>query len=101
MNDTQERLSGRRRKTGGNDTRGRQEFFTMRFHFIVSILLCLSWGSVEAAEYKYPYHDPYLATATTAILNDDGFTPRLKSEMVHVSGLANRNQLPSLEGRGE
>jgi len=76
-------------------------FFTMRIHFIVFITLCLSWGSVEAAEYKYPYHDPYLATATTAILNDDGLTPRLKSEMVHVPGLPGRNQLPSLEGRGE
>jgi hypothetical protein len=76
-------------------------FFMMRIHFIVFITLCLSLASVEAAEYKYPYHDPYLATATTAILNDDGLTPRLKSQMVHVPGLPGRNQLPSLEGRGE
>ncbi len=73
----------------------------MRIHFMVFITLCLSWSSVDAADYKYPYHDPYLATATTAILNDDGPAPRLKSEMVHVPGLSNRNQLPSLEGRGE
>ncbi|HEV8720405.1 MAG TPA: hypothetical protein VGW77_07160 [Candidatus Binatia bacterium] len=73
----------------------------MRIHFIVFITLCLSWSSVDAADYKYPYHDPYLATATTAILNDDGPARRLKSEMVHVPGLSNRNQLPSLEGRGE
>src|SRR6266849_6047868 len=73
----------------------------MRFYFIVFITLCLSWSSGEAEDYKYPYHDPYLATATTAILNDDGPTPRLKSEMVRVPGLPGRNQLPSLEGRGE
>jgi pimeloyl-ACP methyl ester carboxylesterase len=73
----------------------------MRFHFIVLIMLCLSWSSIEAAEYKYPYHDPYLATATTAILNDEGLTPRLKSQIVHVPGLPERNQLPSLEGRGQ
>ena len=73
----------------------------MRFHCIVFITLCLSWSSVEAADYNYPYLDPYLATATTAILNDDGITPRLKSQIVHVPGLPDRNQLPSLEGRGE
>ena len=73
----------------------------MRFHFIVFITVCLSWNSVEAAEYKYPYHDPYLATATTAILNDDGPTSRVKSQVVHVPGLPGRNQLPSLAGRGE
>ena len=73
----------------------------MRFHFSVFITLCLSWSSGEAAEYKYPYHDPYLATATTAILNDDGPTPRLESQIVHVPGLPGRNQLPSLEGRGD
>ena len=73
----------------------------MRFHFIVFITLCLSWSSVEAADYKYPYRDPYLATATTAILNDNGLTPRVKSQIVHVPVLPDRNQLPSLEGRGE
>jgi len=73
----------------------------VRFHFIVFITLCLSWNSGEAEDYKYPYHDPYLATATTAILNDDGPAPRLKSEMVRVPGLPNRNELPALEGRGQ
>jgi len=72
----------------------------MRFFFSVFITLCLSWSSVEAAEYKYPYHDPYLATVTTAIFSDDGPTPRLESQIVHVPGLPGRNQLPSLEGRG-
>ena len=76
-------------------------FFMMRIHFIVFIMVCLSWSSIEAAEYKYPYHDPYLATATTAILNDEGPTTRVKSQVVHVPGLPGRNQLPSLEGRGE
>jgi predicted alpha/beta-fold hydrolase len=69
--------------------------------FAVLTTVCLSWSSIEAAGYKYPYHDPYLATATTAILSDDGVTPRLKSKVVHVPGLPGRNRLPSLEGRGD
>ncbi len=75
----------------------------MRFHFALTVLtaLCLSTNSVEAAEYKYPYRDPYLATATTAILSDDGATERTKSIIVHVPGLPGRNNLPSLEGRGD
>jgi predicted alpha/beta-fold hydrolase len=73
----------------------------MRFHIIVFITVCLSRSSVLAAEYKYPYHDPYLATATTAILSDDGVTARVKSQVVHVPGLPGRNKLPSLEGRGD
>src|SRR5712692_7819127 len=81
--------------------RRRQAFFTVRLHFIVLTTVCLAWRSVAAEDYKYPYHDPYLATATTAILNDDGPAPRLKSEMVRVPGLPGRNQLPALEGRGE
>jgi predicted alpha/beta-fold hydrolase len=73
----------------------------MRFYLIVFITLWLSRSSVEGAEYKYPYHDSYLATATSAILNDDRLTPRLRSEIVHVPVLPGRNHLPSLEGRGE
>src|SRR3990170_8721960 len=68
------------------------------------LLLATIWfspGSIEAAEYKYPYRDPYIATATTAILSDDGATPRVNSEVVHVPGLPGRNRLPSLEGRGD
>src|SRR5919106_3828625 len=100
MNDTQEQRWSRQWKTGARKDADRS-FFTMRFHLIVSITLCLSWTSIEAAEYKYPYHDPFLATATTAILNDEGLTPRLKSQAVRIPGIPNRNQLPSLEGRGE
>jgi len=75
----------------------------MRFHFALTILTTLSLltNSVEAADYKYPYHDPYLATATTAILSDDGATERTKSTIVRVPGLPGRNNLPSLEGRGD
>ena len=75
----------------------------MRFHLAVAVLtasLCLLTHLIEAAEYKYPYKDPYLATATTAILGDDGATTRVKSQTVHLPGLAGRNRLPSLEGRG-
>jgi hypothetical protein len=72
------------------------------FHWPLTVLatLCLLANSVEAADYKYPYHAPYLATATTAILSDDGATERTKSTIVHVPGLPGRNNLPSLEGRG-
>ena len=74
----------------------------MRFHFSLSLLTALSLliGPLEAGDYKYPYHDPYLATATTAILSDDGATPRADSIIVQVPGLPGRNRLPSLEGRG-
>ena len=78
-----------------------QEFFTMRFPLIVFITLSLLLSSAGADDYNYPYHDPYLATATTAILNDDDPSSPVKSQVVHVPGLPNRNQLPSLEGRGQ
>jgi hypothetical protein len=80
--------------------RRRQEFFTLRFHLVVLTTICLLWSSVGAEDYKYPYHDPYVATVTTAILNADGPGRRLKRQAVHVPGLPGRNQLASLEGRG-
>src|SRR5712691_7794458 len=80
----------------------RRELFTVRFHLIVLTSVCLAWSSiVEAEEYKYPYRDPYVATATAAILNTEGLIPRLKRQVVHVPGLPGRQQLPSLEGRGD
>jgi hypothetical protein len=63
--------------------------------------VCPSWSSLEAEDYKYPYHDPYLATITIAMLNADGLTPGLKRQVIHVPVLPERNHLPSLEGRGE
>jgi hypothetical protein len=76
--------------------------FSMRFHFALAVLAMagLLTRSIQAADYKYPYHDPYLATATTAILSDDGATARVKSTIVHAPGLPGRNNLPSLQGRG-
>jgi hypothetical protein len=71
------------------------------FICVVAATLVSLLSSIEAEEYKYPYRDPYIATATTAILSDDGATPRVNSEVVHVPGLPGRNKLPSLEGRGE
>jgi hypothetical protein len=71
------------------------------FYFIVFIALFLSWRSAGAEDYQYPYHDPYLATATTAILDGNGFSPKVRSEIVHVPGLPGRNQLPPLQCRGE
>jgi hypothetical protein len=75
----------------------------MRFHFALATLatLALLTHSIEAADYNYPYQDPYLATATTAILSDDGATASVTSTIVHVPGLPGRNNLPALEGRGD
>ena len=74
----------------------------VRFHLVVwsAIVLGLLPSTVQAEEYRYPYRDPYLATVTTAILNADGMTPRLKREALHVPVLAGRSHLPALEGRG-
>lgn len=81
---------------------GRQRgFFTVRFPLIVVTALCLSWSSAEADPYRYPYHDPYLATVTTAILDGDGLAHRPKREVVHVPGLPGRHDVPLLEGRDE
>ena len=48
----------------------------MRFPLIVLTALCLSWSSAEADDYKYPFHDPYVATITSAILNSDALAQR-------------------------
>src|SRR5689334_4177829 len=61
----------------------------------------LALSLARAAEYNYPYHDPFLATATTALLSDDRTKAQDKSTIVHVPGLPGRNNLPTLEGRGE
>jgi pimeloyl-ACP methyl ester carboxylesterase len=73
----------------------------MGFHFALAILTAwvLFSRSVEAADYPYPYRDPYLATATTAILGGDGAC--VKPRILRVPGLPGRNKLPTLEGRGD
>jgi hypothetical protein len=75
----------------------------MRFYLALAVLaiLGLLTRPVEAAEYKYPYRDPYLATATSAILGNGEPTPRVESNIVRVPGLPGRNRLPGLEGRGD
>jgi len=77
----------------------RRRKFRMPFRFIVLTTIWLLSDPLQALEYNYPYHDPYLATATSAILDDGPVPP--KSQIVRVPGLPGRNQLPSLEGRGE
>jgi len=52
-------------------------------------------------DYQYPYRDPYLATMTIAALNATGTTPGLSRQAVHVPGLPGRNNIVSLEGRGD
>lgn len=75
----------------------------MRFNFALAVLtvLGLLTRSTEAAGYNYPYRDPYLATATSAILGNGEATARIKSNILRVPGLPGRNRLPSLEGRGD
>src|SRR5262245_9194672 len=77
--------------------------FCMRVHFALAVLavLGLLTHSIEAAGYAYPYHDPYLATATSAILGNDEATARVESNVLRVPGLPGRNSLPGLEGRGD
>jgi hypothetical protein len=75
----------------------------MRFRFALAVLAALGLltRSIEAADYSYPYRDPYLATATSAILGNDEATARVESNVLRVPGLPGRNKLPNLEGRGD
>ena len=75
----------------------------MRFRFALAVFAVLSLltRSIEAADYNYPYRDPYLATATSAILGNDEATARIESNILRVPGLPGRNKLPSLDGRGD
>ena len=74
------------------------------FFYFVLVMLAISGlftHSIEAADYKYPYRDPYLATATSAILGNNEAASRDESKILRLPGLPGRNKLPGLEGRGE
>jgi hypothetical protein len=74
----------------------------VRFPLIVLAALCLLfWSSAEADDYEYPFHDPFLATVTSAILNSDALAQRPKREVIRVPGLPGRDAVPLLEGRDE
>jgi hypothetical protein len=76
----------------------------MPFRFAAAAMTAILWLSTNlllAAQYNYPYHDPFLATATTAILSDQGTAARGHSTIVHVAGIRGRNDLATLEGRGD
>ena len=83
--------------------RKKSNFSTKRFAFVPLLLTAFGFlsGSTPVVNYEYPYRDPYIATATTAILSDNGAAAKSKSEVVHVPGLPGRNKLPPLEGRGD
>ena len=105
MGDTQPITSSGSGSTEGKTMRTSNKHYRCRrlvhLTYVILALVLFSSDSIAAAEYAYPYRDPYIATATTAILSDDGATPRVNSEVVHVPGLPGRNKLPSLEGRGD
>jgi hypothetical protein len=69
--------------------------------FAVLVTVLATTKVIADEDYQYPYHDPYLATATSAILNDNGATVPVESSIIHVAGLRGRNDLPYLKGRGE
>jgi hypothetical protein len=69
--------------------------------FAVLVTVLATTNVIADADYPYPYHDPYLATATTAILNDNGATVPVESSIIRVAGLRGRNDLPYLKGRGD
>lgn len=63
---------------------------------LVALLIGLApFGA--AAQYNYPLDDPYIATATIAILRDKDLS---YSSILRLPGLAGRNNLLSLAGRG-
>jgi len=64
---------------------------------ILLAVLCISWSVAGADDYRYPFHDPYVATVTTAIVDGDGLAHQ--REVVHVPGRPGRDNLPLLEGR--
>lgn len=72
----------------------------MRFTLMLAFLTAWNFNAVSAhaAGYSYPYPDPYLATATTAILSGNGSC--VESSILRIPGLPGRNELPTLEGRG-
>jgi hypothetical protein len=75
-----------------------------RLHFVlvvVAVLDVLIRCSIEAADYNYPYHDPYLATSTSAILGNGEAKTGVESSILRVPGLPGRDSLPTLEGRGD
>jgi hypothetical protein len=57
--------------------------------------------AIDPSAYKYPFHDPYVATITAGALSPDGVTPGVTREMVHVPLLRRVDPPPLLKGRDE
>ena len=56
---------------------------------------------VHPAAYPYPYHNPYLATSTVALLKDrDRRLEDDDTQYLHLELLPGRNAIPLLEGKG-
>jgi hypothetical protein len=74
----------------------------MRIIFALAMLAIseFSTSSTKAFGYQYPYRDPHLATATSAVLGNDEATAKDESQILRLPGLPGRNHLPGLEGRG-
>ena len=57
--------------------------------------------AIDPARYKYPFHDPYVATITAGALSPDGVTLGARREAVHVPLLRRAEPPPLLKGREE
>jgi acetyl esterase/lipase len=55
---------------------------------------------LTAADYHYPYHDPYLATATAALLHGRGKIAQGTIHDLSLTVLPQRDDIPLLKGKG-
>jgi hypothetical protein len=55
---------------------------------------------IDPAEYPYPYRDPYVATATVALMQGREKLPSGRIQDLRIKVLDGRNDVPLLEGKG-
>jgi hypothetical protein len=55
---------------------------------------------LTAADYRYPYHDPYVATATAALLHGRGKIAQGTIRDLSLTVLPRRDDIPLLKGKG-
>jgi len=69
---------------------------------LISSSLTAAARSVDESSYRYPYHDPYLATTTIAIMKgrDEGRDSDTIQDL-EIALIPGRNDIPLLEGKGK